>query len=64
MHAWLCENPTGIDALNWKELPTPAPKAGEVLIAIKAASLNFRMYSKYLNPQIRTYNFDLAKLLP
>ena len=41
MHAWLCENPTGIDALNWKELPTPAPKAGEVLIEIKAASLNF-----------------------
>ena len=41
MHAWLCENPTGIDALEWKELPTPAPKAGEVLIEIKAASLNF-----------------------
>jgi NADPH:quinone reductase len=41
MHAWLCENPTGVDALNWKELPTPQPKAGEVLIAIKAASLNF-----------------------
>ena len=41
MHAWLCENPTGVDALNWKELPTPAPKAGEVLIEIKAASLNF-----------------------
>jgi NADPH:quinone reductase len=41
MHAWLCENPTGVDALNWKELPTPQPKAGEVLIEIKAASLNF-----------------------
>ena len=41
MHAWLCENPTGVDALQWKELPTPAPKAGEVLIEIKAASLNF-----------------------
>ena len=41
MHAWLCENPTGVDALQWKELPTPAPKAGEVLIDIKAASLNF-----------------------
>ncbi len=41
MHAWLCENPVGVDALTWKELPTPAPKAGEVLIAIKAASLNF-----------------------
>jgi len=41
MHAWLCEDPTGVDALIWKELPTPAPKPGEVLIAIKAASLNF-----------------------
>lgn len=41
MHAWLCEDPTGADALIWKELPTPAPKPGEVLIAIKAASLNF-----------------------
>ena len=41
MHAWLCENPTGVDALTWQELPTPTPKAGEVLIEIKAASLNF-----------------------
>lgn len=41
MHAWLCENPVGVDALQWKELPTPAPKAGEVLVEIKAASLNF-----------------------
>ncbi len=41
MHAWLCENPIGAEALTWKELPTPVPKAGEVLIAIRAASLNF-----------------------
>ena len=41
MQAWLCENPVGVDALEWKELPTPQPKAGEVLIEIKAASLNF-----------------------
>ena len=41
MHAWLCENPTGIDALTWKELPTPQPGPGEVLLEIKAASLNF-----------------------
>jgi NADPH2:quinone reductase len=41
MHAWLCENPVGVDALNWQELPTPQPKAGEVLLEIKAASLNF-----------------------
>ncbi|RYF60326.1 MAG: NADPH:quinone oxidoreductase family protein [Comamonadaceae bacterium] len=41
MHAWLCENPTGVDALQWKEMPTPEPGAGQVLIEIKAASLNF-----------------------
>lgn len=41
MHAWLCEDPTGVDALNWKELPTPQPGPGEVLVAIQAASLNF-----------------------
>ena len=41
MHAWLCDNPIGVDALTWTELPDPAPKAGEVLIEIKAASLNF-----------------------
>ena len=41
MHAWLCENPIGVDALVWKELPEPQPKAGEVRVAIKAASLNF-----------------------
>mgnify|MGYP003704648981 CR=1 FL=1 len=41
MHAWLCEDPVGVDALNWKELPTPEPKAGEVRVRIEAASLNF-----------------------
>src|SRR6476619_3980884 len=41
MQAWLCENPTGVEAVQWKELPTPEPKAGQVRVAIKAASLNF-----------------------
>ena len=41
MQAWLCENPVGVDALTWKNLPTPLPAAGQVLIEIKAASLNF-----------------------
>jgi NADPH2:quinone reductase len=41
VHAWLCENPIGVDALTWKELPTPAPQTGQVLIRIEAASLNF-----------------------
>jgi NADPH2:quinone reductase len=41
VHAWLCENPIGVDALVWRELPTPEPKADEVRVAIRAASLNF-----------------------
>jgi NADPH2:quinone reductase len=41
MYAWLCENPTGVEALRWTERPTPEPGAGEVLIAVHAASLNF-----------------------
>ncbi|MEY2618702.1 MAG: hypothetical protein RL522_1704 [Pseudomonadota bacterium] len=41
MHAWLCENPVGVDALSWRELPTPEPGAGEVRVRIEAASLNF-----------------------
>jgi NADPH2:quinone reductase len=41
MQAWLCENPVGVEALQWKDLPTPRPQAGEVLVEVKAASLNF-----------------------
>ena len=41
MHAWLCSNPTGVEALAWTERPTPEPGPGEALIEIRAASLNF-----------------------
>ena len=41
MHAWLCENPTGFEALSWQSRPMLTPLAGQVLIEIKAASLNF-----------------------
>ena len=41
MQVWLCENPVGPEALVWTTLPMPEPKAGEVRVAIKAASLNF-----------------------
>lgn len=41
MNAWLCENPIGVEALQWRELPTPEPGAGELRVAVRAASLNF-----------------------
>jgi NADPH2:quinone reductase len=41
MHAWLCTTLDGVDALTWQELPTPEPQAGEVRVAVRAASLNF-----------------------
>jgi NADPH2:quinone reductase len=41
VHAWICDNPTGPQALHWSERPTPEPAPGEVRVAIKAASLNF-----------------------
>jgi NADPH2:quinone reductase len=41
MHAWLCETPTGVEALRWTEMPTPAPAKGQARVAIRAASLNF-----------------------
>ena len=41
MQAWLCDDPSGPEALKWTELPTPEPAAGEARVAIRAASLNF-----------------------
>ena len=41
MHAWLCTTPTGVDQLQWTQLPTPTPGPGQVLLEVKAASLNF-----------------------
>jgi NADPH2:quinone reductase len=41
MKAWMCEDPIGVQALRWTELPTPEPAPGQVRIAVHAASLNF-----------------------
>jgi NADPH:quinone reductase len=41
MHAWFCDTLDGANALIWREAPTPEPAAGQVRIAIHAASLNF-----------------------
>ena len=41
MKAWVCENPVGVEALQWRELPPPALGPGQIRVQIKAASLNF-----------------------
>ncbi len=41
MFAWTCVTLDGVDALQWRESPTPQPGPGQVRIAIQAASLNF-----------------------
>ena len=41
MHAWVCATATGVDDLRWVEQPTPVPGAGDVLLRVQAASVNF-----------------------
>jgi NADPH2:quinone reductase len=41
MHAWQCDEPTGVTGLRWSGMATPAPGPGEARVAIRAASLNF-----------------------
>lgn len=41
MKAWLCESLEGIGAMRWQDMPTPEPRAGEVRVAVRCASLNF-----------------------
>ena len=71
MHAWLCENPTGVDALTWTELPTPTPGPGQVLIQIEAASLNFpdllivqNKYPSMAAPTVPEYRVSSPMLAP
>ena len=40
MHAWRIHQYGGISALNWEVMPVPHPAAGEVLVKIRAASVN------------------------
>ncbi len=50
MYAWQIVSGNGIDALVQNELPDPVPGAGEVLVRIKASSINFRDYSIVSDP--------------
>jgi NADPH:quinone reductase-like Zn-dependent oxidoreductase len=42
MKAWILDHRFGLDALRLVERPTPQPRAGEVLVRVRAASLNYR----------------------
>lgn len=55
MRAWQISS-FGIDSLEFVERPTPAPGPGEILIAVRAISLNFRdllMVKGLYNPKMR-----------
>jgi len=41
MDAWVCAKTTGVDDLVWDWVPTPPVRNREVLVEIRAASLNF-----------------------
>ncbi|MDE2160025.1 MAG: NADPH:quinone oxidoreductase family protein, partial [Burkholderiales bacterium] len=41
MQGWVCSELAGADALRWQTLALPEPGAGELRVAIHAASLNF-----------------------
>ncbi|XHS78246.1 NADPH:quinone oxidoreductase family protein [Burkholderiaceae bacterium UC74_6] len=41
MKAWICQETSGPEALQWADVPAPEPKPGEVRVRIRAASLNF-----------------------
>lgn len=42
MRVWILPQPAGIDSLVVKEQPTPRPGPGQVLVRMRAASLNYR----------------------
>lgn len=55
MRAWQISS-FGIDSLEFAERPSPAPGPGEVLVAVRAVSLNFRdllMVKGLYNPKMR-----------
>jgi NADPH:quinone reductase len=41
MRGWQCHELTGVSGLRWDAMPAPQPGPGQVLVAIRAASLNF-----------------------
>src|SRR5271156_1379101 len=41
MHAVVCQSFSGVDGLDLGEMPDPKPGAGEILVQVRAAAVNF-----------------------
>jgi len=53
MKAWEIVSEAGIESLALNERPTPQPGPGEVLVRIRASSINYRDLSTIENPEAR-----------
>ena len=53
MKAWEIVSPDGIDALALNERDEPRPGPGEVLVRVRASSINYRDLSTILDPRAR-----------
>ncbi len=60
MKAWEIRDGGGIDGLALAERPTPRPGPGEVLVRLRASSLNFRDLSTVLDPLSRGLELPLV----
>ena len=40
-YAYCADKPGGVEVLDWRDIPTPAPQAGEVVIEQTMVGLNF-----------------------
>ena len=60
MRAWETVSDEGIDALDLNERPTPEPGPGEVLLRIKASSINYRDLSTIEDPVSRGLKYPMV----
>ena len=63
MRAWQV-SAFGIDSLEFVERPTPAPGPGEVLVGVRAVSLNYRdlmVVKGFYNPKMRLPRIPLFR---
>ena len=57
MKAWEIVSDSGINGLSLGERDDPIPGPNEVLLAVKASSLNYRDLSTILNPSVRNISY-------